>query len=221
MTYLPHQRWLFTLLTVTVSGRSSVGNMSGDRNRTCSSWSVSRVSWNQTINSHADTDSDSDTDGDMYRGLAHQPVQLWCECRLGIPAWLRSVMSPSSGTSRVALWGWYVTISDFLAIVVLKARDLNIEEANMAASAISNLLRKNVGAGLARVSLNKNIIRNYFNLVFSVDKRAFKRRVWFDFNLVRIHQINPELSKLIQNYLNCFLLSHITKVNGQRRVNIY
>ena len=41
-------------------------------------------------------------------------------------------------------------------IVVLKARDLNIEEANMAASAISNLLRKNVGAGLARVSLNKN-----------------------------------------------------------------
>ena len=67
-------------------------------------------------------------------------------------------------------------------IVVLKARDLNIEEANMAASAISNLLRKNVGAGLARVSLNKNIIRNYFSLVFSVDKRAFKRRVWFDFN---------------------------------------
>ena len=52
----------------------------------------------------------------------------------------------------------------------------------MAASAISNLLRKNVGAGLARVSLNKNIIRNYFSLVFSVDKRAFKRRVWFDFN---------------------------------------
>ena len=51
----------------------------------------------------------------------------------------------------------------------------------MAASAISNLLRKNVGAGLARVSLNKNIIRNYFSLVFSVDKRAFKRRVWFDF----------------------------------------
>ena len=37
-------------------------------------------------------------------------------------------------------------------------KDLNIEEANMAASAISNLLRKNVGAGLARVSLNKNII---------------------------------------------------------------
>ena len=53
----------------------------------------------------------------------------------------------------------------------------------MAASAISNLLRKNVGAGLARVSLNKNIIRNYFSLVFSVDKRAFKRRVWFDFKL--------------------------------------
>ena len=52
----------------------------------------------------------------------------------------------------------------------------------MAASAISNLLRKNVGAGLARVSLNKNIIRTYFSLVFSVDKRAFKRRVWFDFN---------------------------------------
>ena len=52
----------------------------------------------------------------------------------------------------------------------------------MAASAISNLLRKNVGAGLARVSLNKNIIRNYFSLVFSVDKKAFKRRVWFDFN---------------------------------------
>ena len=51
----------------------------------------------------------------------------------------------------------------------------------MVASAISNLLRKNVGAGLARVSLNKNIIRNYFSLVFSVDKRAFKRRVWFDF----------------------------------------
>ena len=51
----------------------------------------------------------------------------------------------------------------------------------MAASAISNLLRKNVGAGLARVSLNKNIIRNYFSLVFSVDKRAYKRRVWFDF----------------------------------------
>ena len=51
----------------------------------------------------------------------------------------------------------------------------------MAASAISNLLRKNVGAGLARVSLNKNIIRNYFSLLFSVDKRAFKRRVWFDF----------------------------------------
>ena len=72
---------------------------------------------------------------------------------------------------------------DFLAIVVLKARDLNIEEANMAASAISNLLRKNVGAGLARVSLNKNIIRNYFSLVFSVDKRAFKHRVWFDFKL--------------------------------------
>ena len=48
----------------------------------------------------------------------------------------------------------------------------------MAASAISNLLRKNVGAGLARgISLNKNIIRNYFSLVFSVDKRAFKRRV--------------------------------------------
>ena len=66
-------------------------------------------------------------------------------------------------------------------IVVLKARYLNIEEANMAASAISNLLRKHVGAGLARVSLNKNIIRNYFSLVFSVDKRAFKRRVWFDF----------------------------------------
>ena len=53
----------------------------------------------------------------------------------------------------------------------------------MAASAISNLLRKNVGAGLARVSLNKNIIRNYFSLVFSVDKRAFKHRVWFDFKL--------------------------------------
>ena len=57
----------------------------------------------ESNDSHADTDSDSDTDGDMYRGLAHQPVQLWCECRLGIPAWLRSVMSPSSGTSRVAL----------------------------------------------------------------------------------------------------------------------
>ena len=54
----------------------------------------------------------------------------------------------------------------------------------MAASAISNLLRKNVGAGLARVSLNKNIIRNYFSLVFSVDKRAFTRRVWFDFKSV-------------------------------------
>ena len=54
----------------------------------------------------------------------------------------------------------------------------------MADSAISNLLRKNVGAGLARVSLNKNIIRNYFSLVFSVDKRAFKRRVWFDFNVI-------------------------------------
>ena len=53
----------------------------------------------------------------------------------------------------------------------------------MAASAISNLLRKNIGAGLARVSLNKNIIRNYFSLVFSVDKRAFKRRVWFDFKI--------------------------------------
>ena len=62
-------------------------------------------------------------------------------------------------------------------------KSLKREEANMAASAISNLLRKNVGAGLARVSLNKNIIRNYFSLVFSVDKRAFKRRVWFDFNL--------------------------------------
>ena len=48
----------------------------------------------------------------------------------------------------------------------------------MADSAISNLLRKNVGAGLARVSLNKNIIRNYFSSsVFSVDKRAFKRMV--------------------------------------------
>ena len=57
----------------------------------------------ESNDSHADTDSDSDTDGDMYRGLAHQPVQLWCECRLSIPAWLRSVMSPSSGTSRVAL----------------------------------------------------------------------------------------------------------------------
>ena len=56
----------------------------------------------------------------------------------------------------------------------------------MAASAISNLLRKNVGAGLARVSLNKNIIRNYFSLVFSVDKRAFTRRVWFDFNNAHI-----------------------------------
>ena len=65
----------------------------------------------------------------------------------------------------------------FFAIVVLKARYLNIEEANMADSAISNLLRKNVGAGLARVSLNKNIIRNYFRLVFFVDKRAFKRIV--------------------------------------------
>ena len=49
----------------------------------------------------------------------------------------------------------YVTISDFLAIGVLKARYLNIEEANMADSAISNLLRKNVGAGLARVSLGR------------------------------------------------------------------
>ena len=58
----------------------------------------------------------------------------------------------------------------------------------MAASAISNLLRKNVGAGLARVSLNKNIIRNYFSLVFSVDKRAFKRRVWFDFNTGEVSQ---------------------------------
>ena len=40
----------------------------------------------ESNDSHADTDSDSDsdTDGDMYRGLAHQPVQLWCECRLGI-----------------------------------------------------------------------------------------------------------------------------------------
>ena len=56
----------------------------------------------------------------------------------------------------------------------------------MAASAISNLLRKNVGAGLARVSLNKNIIRNYFSLVFSVDKRAFKRRVWFDFKEISV-----------------------------------
>ena len=53
----------------------------------------------------------------------------------------------------------------------------------MAASAISNLLRKHVGAGLARVSLNKNIIRNYFSLVFSVDKRVFTRRVWFDFKI--------------------------------------
>ena len=53
-------------------------------------------------------------------------------------------------TSRVALWGWYIRISDFLAIVVLKARYLNIEEANMADSAISNLLRKNVGWGLKR-----------------------------------------------------------------------
>ena len=51
---------------------------------------------------------------------------------------------------------------------------------SMADSAISNLLRKNFGAGLARVSLNKNIIRNYFSLVFSVDKRAFKHMVWFD-----------------------------------------
>ena len=177
MTYLPHQRWLFTLLTVTVSG--SAGSLEIEPymfELVCQSGE------SESNDSHADTNSDSDTDGDMYRGLAHQPVQLWCECRLGIPAWLRSVMSPPSGTSRVALWGWYVTISDFLAIVVLKARDLNIEEANMAASAISNLLRKNVGAGLARVSLNKNIIRNYFSLVFSVDKRAFKRRVWFDFN---------------------------------------
>ena len=47
----------------------------------------------------------------------------------------------------------------------------------MADSAISNLLRKNVDAGLARVGLNKNIIRNYFSLVCSVDKRAFKRMV--------------------------------------------
>ena len=30
----------------------------------------------ESNDSHADTDSDSDTDGDMYRGLAHQPVQL-------------------------------------------------------------------------------------------------------------------------------------------------
>ena len=32
----------------------------------------------ESNDSHAD--SDSDTDGDMYRGRAHQPVQLWCEC---------------------------------------------------------------------------------------------------------------------------------------------
>ena len=54
------------MLTVTVSG--SAGNMSGDRTvhvGLCSSRSVSRVSRNQTINSHADTDSDSDTDGDI------------------------------------------------------------------------------------------------------------------------------------------------------------
>ena len=54
----------------------------------------------------------------------------------------------------------------------------------MADSAISNLLRKNVGAGLARVSLNKNIIRNYFSLVFSVDKsRRGHLNVGFDFKL--------------------------------------
>ena len=66
----------------------------------------------------------------------------------------------------------------------------------MAASAISNLLRKNVGAGLARVSLNKNIIRNYFSLVFSVDKRAFKRRVWFDFNccFIYLYRLHLELA---------------------------
>ena len=52
----------------------------------------------------------------------------------------------------------------------------------MADSAISNLLRKNVGAAwLGRGSLNKNIIRNYFSLVFSVDKRAFN--VLFDLTL--------------------------------------
>ena len=34
----------------------------------------------ESNDSHADTGSDSDTDGDIYRGRAHQPVQLWCEC---------------------------------------------------------------------------------------------------------------------------------------------
>ena len=71
----------------------------------------------------------------------------------------------------------------------------------MAASAISNLLRKNVDAGLARVSLNKNIIRNYFSLVFSVDKRAFKRRVWFDFK-GNSHMISPDRTRLISILLS-------------------
>ena len=52
----------------------------------------------------------------------------------------------------------------------------------MAASAISNLLRKNVGAGLARVSLNKNIIilvwyflwtRGHLNVGFGLTLKLF------------------------------------------------
>ena len=136
----------------------------------------------ESNDSHADTDSD--TDGDMYRGLPGTPASATLVRVYEVGLAFRHGCAQSRprpvclcGTSRVALRGWYVTISDFLAIVVLKARYLNIEEANMADSAISNLLRTNVGAGLARVSLNKNIIRNYFSLVFSVDKRAFKRMV--------------------------------------------
>ena len=77
MTYLPHQRWLFTLLTVS----GSAGNMANCLEIEPYMFEpVCQSGESESSDSHADTDSDSDTDGDMYRGLAHQPVQLWCEC---------------------------------------------------------------------------------------------------------------------------------------------
>ena len=68
-----------TLIVVTVTVSGSAGNMANCLEIEPYMFEpVCQSGESESNDSHAD--SDSDTDGDMYRGLAHQPVQLWCEC---------------------------------------------------------------------------------------------------------------------------------------------
>ena len=72
-----------TLIVVTVTVSGSAGNMANCLEIEPYMFEpVCQSGESESNDSHADTDSDSDidTDVDMYRGLAHQPVQLWCEC---------------------------------------------------------------------------------------------------------------------------------------------